>query len=333
MAYGRLVLVLSLALSIGCGSGRSTPKTTPTPQPDKRAPAPASRHATPVPVPELAELPPAPDIDSTVPPEELIAEMKIASDSAADEAALEALEAAAPAADEATESASELDSESAKALVGAVTWDIDVATFNNHDRVQYYLDFFRGPGHERFGVWLSRMPRYEAMIRARLQKEGLPADLVYLALIESGFSNTATSRARAVGMWQFMKGTAKHYGLRVDSWVDERRDPYRATDAAARHLRDLTSRFGSLYLAAAAYNAGAGKVSRGLGRLPDDEGDSVNTDATFFRLYDTKLLRRETKDYVPKLIAAALIAKEPHGTDSISRPARLPPTTPSSFRA
>ena len=310
MAHGRLVLVLSLALSIGCGSGRSTPKTTPAPQPDKHAPAPASRHAAPVPVPELAELPPAPDIDSTVPPEELIAEMRIASDSAADEAASRRSRPRLRGR-RSDRVCQRVDSESAKALVGAVTWDIDVATFNNHDRVQYYLDFFRGPGHERFGVWLSRMPRYEAMIRARLQKEGLPADLVYLALIESGFSNTATSRARAVGMWQFMKGTAKHYGLRVDSWVDERRDPYRATDAAARHLRDLTSRFGSLYLAAAAYNAGAGKVSRGLGRLPDDEGDSVNTDATFFRLYDTKLLRRETKDYVPKLIAAALIAKEP----------------------
>src|SRR5215210_1736844 len=149
------------------------------------------------------------------------------------------------------------------------------------------------------------------MIRERLQRQSLPGDLMYLALIESGFSNTATSRAKAVGMWQFMKGTAKLYGLRVDSWVDERRDPYRATDAAARHLNDLTRRFGSLYLAAAAYNAGSGKVSRGLIRLPDEDSDPTNTDATFFRLYDTKLLRRETKDYVPKLIAAALIAKQP----------------------
>jgi membrane-bound lytic murein transglycosylase D len=155
------------------------------------------------------------------------------------------------------------------------------------------------------------MPRYEEMIRARLQEQGLPGDLVYLALIESGFSNSATSRAKAVGMWQFMKGTAKGYGLRVDSWVDERRDPYRATAAAARHLRHLSDRFGSLYLAAAAYNAGAGKVSRGMRRLPDDDADSLTSDATFFRLYDTKLLRRETKDYVPKLIAAARIAKEP----------------------
>ena len=112
-------------------------------------------------------------------------------------------------------------------------------------------------------------------------------------------------------MWQFMKATGKGYGLRVDSWVDERRDPFRATDAAARHLRDLNRRFKSLYLAAAAYNAGSGKVSRGLGRLPDDESELTNSDATFFRLYDTKLLRRETKDYVPKLIAAALIAKQP----------------------
>ncbi len=93
--------------------------------------------------------------------------------------------------------------------------------------------------------------------------------------------------------------------------MDDRRDPFKATDAAARHLKDLTNMFGSYYLAAAAYNAGAGRVSRGINRLPDDDDDSIPSDATFFRLYDTKLLRRETKDYVPKLIAAAMIAKEP----------------------
>lgn len=194
-----------------------------------------------------------------------------------------------------------------------VTYDIDVSTYGSHSRVKYYLDFFQGPARDRMTIWLQRMPRYEPMIRAKMREYQVPEDMVYLALIESGFSNSATSRARAVGMWQFMKGTGKLYGLRVDSWLDERRDPVRATDAAARHLADLRDQFGSMYLAAAAYNAGAGKVGRGLRRLgPDDEDEAEeNADATFFRLYDTRFLRRETKDYVPKLIAAALIAKQP----------------------
>jgi membrane-bound lytic murein transglycosylase D len=255
-------------------------------------------------------LPQAPAMDSALLANEFAAEGRLAADSAADEAVLEELATAHPENEDSESRTDEADG-GANALADAVTWDIDVATFNSHDRVQYYLDFFQSRGRERMGIWLTRMPRYEAMIRDRLQRESLPGDLVYLALIESGFSNTATSRAKAVGMWQFMKATARLYGLRVDSWVDERRDPFRATDAAARHLNDLNQRFGSLYLAAAAYNAGSGKVSRGLVRLPDEESDSVNSDATFFRLYDTKLLRRETKDYVPKLIAAALIAKQP----------------------
>lgn len=256
------------------------------------------------------ELPPAPAMDSALLAEDFAAEGRLAADSAADEVVLEELATARPEEDESDAKEDEV-AGGANAVGEEVTWDIDVATYNRHDRVQYYLDFFQSRGRERMGIWLTRLPRYEPMIRERLQRENLPGDLVYLALIESGFSNTATSRAKAVGMWQFMKRTARLYGLRVDSWVDERRDPYRATDAAVRHLSDLNRRFGSLYLAAAAYNAGSGKVSRGLVRLPDEESDSVVSDATFFRLYDTKWLRRETKDYVPKLIAAALIAKQP----------------------
>jgi membrane-bound lytic murein transglycosylase D len=237
---------------------------------------------------------------------ELAAEMRQAADSAADQAVLDALAEAQP-----TEGGSgEIEGNDTKALANAVTWDIDVQTYNSHHRVQWYLDFFLGPGRDRMGIWLNRMQRYDPMIRERLSREGMPGDLVYLALIESGFSNTATSRAKAVGMWQFMKGTAKHYDLRVDSWVDERRDPFLATDAAVRHLRDLNVRFGSLYLAAAAYNAGSGRVSRGLRRIREDDAGRMS-DAAFFRLYDTRLLHRETKDYVPKLIAAAVIAKEP----------------------
>ena len=258
-----------------------------------------------------------------------------------------------------------------------VRWDIDVRTYANHPRVRYYLDYFQGPARSRMEIFLSRGARYETLIRSRFQAEGLPGDLGYLALIESGYSNEAVSRAYAVGMWQFMRGTGKGYGLRVDSWVDERRDPVKATDAAARHLRDLRERFGSLYLAAAAYNAGAGKVSRSLGKLewdtpaesatqteasandstdeagaeaepdatepvdsvdatdlvaadstsPDSaDADSLTTpvedavapdvqnitsDAAFFRLASNDLLAAETQDYVPKLIAAALIAKAP----------------------
>jgi membrane-bound lytic murein transglycosylase D len=283
-------------------------------------PGPAASATPPTPAPTIAqaitepEVVPAPVADSVL-DRELMEELRIAADSAADEAILEKLadlHTETPDREEVPAEEAPASADADKALVNApVTFDIDVERFNNHDRVQYYLDFFRTTARERFGIWLARMPRYEAMIRQRLQAEGLPGDLVYLALIESGFSNTATSRARAVGMWQFMRGTGRLYGLRVDRWVDERRDPIKATDAAARHLKDLTQMFGSYYLAAAAYNAGAGRVSRGLNRLPDDETDTIPSDATFFRLYDTKLLRRETKDYVPKLIAAAMIAKEP----------------------
>ncbi len=310
-------LSLILALVIGCGGPGSAPSVTPAASPSPLTGNPATTPRT--------AYSPGSDTDSSIQlaaadsallVADTVAELMVAADSAADEAVLEELAEAHPEGDEAVERSSDASAGAvvpggAEELAAAITWDIDVETFNSHDRVRYYLEFFQGRGRERMAIWLTRMPRYEAMIRERLQREDLPGDLVYLALIESGFSNTATSRAKAVGMWQFMKATGKGYGLRVDSWVDERRDPFRATDAAARHLRDLNRRFKSLYLAAAAYNAGSGKVSRGLGRLPDDESDSPNSDATFFRLYDTKLLRRETKDYVPKLIAAALIAKQP----------------------
>ncbi len=192
-----------------------------------------------------------------------------------------------------------------------VRWDIDVRTYAGHPRVRYYLGYFQGPGRQGMQVFLSRGARYEPLIRQRFEAAGLPGDLGYLALIESGYSNEAVSRAYAVGMWQFMRGTGQGYGLRVDSWVDERRDPLKATDAAARHLADLKHRFGSLYLAAAAYNAGAGKVSRSLGKLQGESDADSETDGAFFRLAAGDLLAAETQDYVPKLIAAALIAKQP----------------------
>jgi membrane-bound lytic murein transglycosylase D len=201
---------------------------------------------------------------------------------------------------------------------GGPTYDIDVTSFAGHERVRYYEDFFLGPARGRFTIWLGRLSRYEGMIRERFRALGIPEDLVYLALIESGYSNSAVSRANAVGMWQFIASTARRYDLRIDTWVDERRDPFKATEAAGRHLGDLYEQFGSWYLAAAAYNGGPGRVTRGLRRLGDAAADPLS-DGTFFDLSDRRYLRRETRDYVPKLIAAALLAKEPlrFGFDSI----------------
>jgi membrane-bound lytic murein transglycosylase D len=330
---GLLILTALVAACAGSApSSAPAPESTPAP----KAPASASTPNAPtteVPAPvavitgtDTTVVVAVPAPAATAAPAEAAAE---AVDSAADEQALEELRAAAPAEGEERARPSTGGAEAAE--VSAVTWDIDVTTFLSHERVQYYLDFFQGPARERFGVWLQRMPRYEPMIRTRLAAEGLPGDLLYLALIESGFSNSATSSARAVGMWQFMPSTGRAYGLRVDRWVDDRRDPVKATDAAARHLDDLRTRFGSLYLAAAAYNAGGGKVSRGIRRLGDgpdvEEDEDFTTDSTFFALYDTRYLRRETKDYVPKLIAAALIAKEPEKY-GFARPV---PTTPFAY--
>ncbi len=199
-------------------------------------------------------------------------------------------------------------------------FDIDVANWVEQGRVRFYLGFFTGLARERMAIWLQRLPRYEPVIRAQLVARGLPGDLAYLPLIESGYSPTAVSRSRAVGMWQFMKGTARLYGLHVDGWVDERRDVPKATAAAIRFLADLTAQFGSPYLAAAAYNGGPGRIQRGLARIesadeeqPEDstEGAPQARDAAFFMLADTRYIRKETKDYVPKLIAAAMIAKRP----------------------
>jgi len=202
-------------------------------------------------------------------------------------------------------------------------FDIDVANFEDHGRVRFWINFFSGPAKERMGIWLKRMPRYEPTFRALLVSRGLPGDLAYLPLIESGYSTTAVSRSRAVGMWQFMRPTGKFYGLTIDSWVDERRDVPKATDAAVRYLADLTKRFGSYYLAAAAYNGGPGRIGRGLRRMgtaeEDDEDDAAvedslaadDGDMAFFQLANTRYIHQETKDYVPKLIAAAMIAKQP----------------------
>jgi membrane-bound lytic murein transglycosylase D len=189
------------------------------------------------------------------------------------------------------------------------TWDIEVRSYETLDRVRYYVSHFTGSARDRFVDRLSRGTRYEPMIRAKLRAGELPEDMYYLAFVESGFNPHAYSRAAAVGMWQFMTATGRGLGLRIDWWIDERRDPVRATDAAVRFLRVLNEQFGSLYLAAAAYNGGPGRVARGLSRYAD-ELEGTTGDDMFFALAEKKYLRNETRQYVPQLIAAALVAKE-----------------------
>jgi membrane-bound lytic murein transglycosylase D len=190
------------------------------------------------------------------------------------------------------------------------TWDIDVRSYETTERVEHYVRVFSGSAREHIVAQLEAGSRFEPMIRAKMRAGGLPEDMYYLALIESGFNPNAYSRAAAVGMWQFMASTARDMGMRVDWWVDERRDPIRSTTAAVGFIRGLKEQLGSLYLAAAAYNGGPGRIARGLTRYADDlEGTSG--DDKFFALADKDFLPRETREYVPQLIATALIAKEP----------------------
>ena len=173
-----------------------------------------------------------------------------------------------------------------------------------NDAVVAYIRFFQTDARVHFTKWLGRSTRFMPMMRGLLEKQGLPLDLVYLSMIESGFSTYAYSFARAAGLWQFVVGTSRRYGLHTDFWVDERRDPIKATIAAARYLKDLKERFhGDWYLAWAGYNAGEGKVDRAIRR---------ESTRDFWRMMSKgRTLRAETKHYVPKLIAAALIAKHP----------------------
>jgi membrane-bound lytic murein transglycosylase D len=153
---------------------------------------------------------------------------------------------------------------------------------------------------------LERMSKYTHMITAKLDEKEMPRDLIYLALIESNFNPNAKSPVKAVGMWQFMSATARQFGLKVRGKVDERKNPVRSTDAALAYLEQLHDRFGSWYLAAAAYNSGQGTVSRALKRVT---GKTTGTDADFFRIMN--VLPKETRDYVPKLIAASRIGNAP----------------------
>ena len=169
-------------------------------------------------------------------------------------------------------------------------------------QVQFHLDRFTGAYREAVTRWVHRSSRYLTMIREVLRARGLPEDLAFTAMIESGFKPDAVSRVGAKGMWQFMAGTARRYGLRVDRWVDERLDPEKSTIAAASYLNDLYRQFGSWALAQAAYNAGEVKVTRAIQKTGSRD---------FWTLAQSRHLRRETKEFVPQIHAATVIGRDP----------------------
>ena len=152
---------------------------------------------------------------------------------------------------------------------------------------------------------MSRRGAYGDLVRDALRAKGMPEDLLYLAMMESGLKPRAVSNVSAVGLWQFMSPTALQYGLRVDTYVDERRDPISATEAALDYLNWLHGRFGSWYLAAAAYNAGPGRVERVLRRYADGRTGDENI---YWEIVGH--LPKETREYVPRLIAATILAKD-----------------------
>lgn len=171
-----------------------------------------------------------------------------------------------------------------------------------NDAVIKWMRYFTGRGRSWYGKWLARSGKYWPMMYEKLDAAGAPRDLVFLSMIESGYATHAYSKAAAVGLWQFIGNTGRAYKLRVDWWVDDRRDPEQATDAAIGYLTDLHKQYGHWYLAWAAYNAGPTRVNRGI--------RNHNT-RDFWTMVQKGSFRAETDNYVPKMLAAAIIGKHP----------------------
>lgn len=178
----------------------------------------------------------------------------------------------------------------------------DVIQMVENRRFDYYVKLFTGRYRNAFQKWLNRSNEYIYIVRDILRREGVPEELVYLPFTESGFNPSIRSRAGACGMWQFMKGTGRAYGLKSNFWVEERRDFEKSTVAAARHFQDLYDRFDDWYLALAAYNAGSGKIIKAIRRYKTRD---------FFKMSQRRYryLKLETKDYVPKYLALRYLAR------------------------
>ncbi|MCH7613508.1 MAG: LysM peptidoglycan-binding domain-containing protein [Candidatus Marinimicrobia bacterium] len=180
--------------------------------------------------------------------------------------------------------------------------------------VDQFISYFQKKGKKQFQVWLDRMPEFSGLINDILREQELPGELLYLAMIESGLNPKAYSKASALGIWQFVYSTGKYYGLKRDWYVDERRDPIKSTYAACAYLRDLYEEFDHWYLALAAYNFGPGRIRRAI---------RLHQTSDFWQLHS---LPKETRNYIPYYMAAAIIAKSPeeYGFDPSSNKRKSP---------
>ncbi len=208
--------------------------------------------------------------------------------------------------------------EGAAAVAEQVAANTDLPAWDlpnlDHPRVDYWVERFTTDKRGEFSRFLERSGRYVPMISEKLEEREMPQDLIYLAMIESGFNPKAYSHAHASGLWQFISETGRRYGLDINLAVDERNDPVKSTDAALDYLTYLHRRFGSWYLAAAGYNSGENRVGRIMRQVTGSERGSEDS---YYRIWNR--LPRETRDYVPLMVAAARIAKEPekYGFDSV----------------
>lgn len=182
----------------------------------------------------------------------------------------------------------------------SLIFDLPV-TYNK--QVGSWISYFQTRGQKWFREWLERASRYMPFIQKELERAGLPTDLAYMVMIESGFSTSATSHADAVGPWQFIESTGNRYGLSKSWWLDERRDLRKATLAAIRYIQDLHQEFGSWYLVAASYNMGENGLRRQIQKHKTRD---------YWELIRRNALPKETQEYVPKILAAMLISKAPN---------------------
>ena len=190
-----------------------------------------------------------------------------------------------------------------ESAVQSKEWDL---TVTDHERVDFFIEFLMGKNYDKTKSWLERMGKYGPMIQNELRERGMPQDLLYLTMIESGLNPNAYSKAHAAGLWQFIEETGERYGLEVSSYVDERRDPVKSTDSALRYLTMMHERFDSWYLSAAGYNTGENRVGR---LMRETTGSEKGSDEGYWDIWER--LPRETRDYVPLMLAMGHIAKDP----------------------